>query len=175
MQELEIEKRYLIPSTELETIKAKIIPGSEVKMNDFYIPNGDRHKDLRLRQKGDQHMVTRKTPVQDGGSATMLETTIPLSAEEFEALSSGVSTNVEKTRYQVDVDGWKGELDIFSGRHSGLAILEIEFHDQDDLKEFEQTVKLTFPDITGLEWLASGRLAEVALSELSDKIAQLLM
>lgn len=173
MQELEIEKRYLIPAARLTELKSKIIPDSAVPMNDFYIPNGDQHKDLRLRQKGDKYMITRKRPVREGDSTTMLETTIPLSKEEFAALSHGISTNVAKTRYQVDFEGWKGELDIFSGRHEGLAVLEFEFPDETALQDFLAATSWNFPDITNLEWLASGRLAETSLADLAEKLAQL--
>lgn len=175
MQELEIEKRYLIPEVQLNSIKAKLIPDSDVYINDVYVPNGDQHKSLRLRQKGDEYMITRKAPVRDGDSTTMLETTIPLSREEFLALSSGISTNVEKTRYQVDINGRKGELDIFSGRHTGLAVLEFEFPDEPELERFIETTSWDSPDITNLEWLASGRLAETSLAEISDQIAELLV
>lgn len=174
MQELEIEKRYLIPAARLAEIKSKIIPSSGVQMNDFYVPNGDQHKDLRLRQKGDRYMVTRKRPVREGDSTTMFETTIPLSQEEFMALSHGISTNIAKTRYQVDFDGWKGELDVFSGQHDGLTILEFEFSDESELERFLATTNWDLPDITNLEWLASGRLAETLFAGISNQIAELL-
>lgn len=174
MQELEIEKRYLIPEEQLENIKSRATSDSGVYINDVYIPNGEQHKTLRLRQKGDQFMATRKAPVKDGDTTTMLETTIPLSQEEFDALSQGISTNVEKTRYQVEFDGWKGELDIFSGRHTGLAVLEFEFPDESELQRFIETTSWNFPDVTNLEWLASGRLAETSISELSKQLSELL-
>lgn len=174
MQELEIEKRYLIPEARLEDIKAKITSGLGVYINDVYVPNGEQHKTLRLRQKGDQYMATRKAPIKDGDTTTMLESTLPLSKEEFDALAHGISTNVEKTRYQVDYDGWRGELDIFSGRHTGLAVLEFEFPNESELRRFIETTSWDLPDITQLEWLASGRLAETSLADLSDQIASLL-
>lgn len=174
MQELEIEKRYLIRPEKLEAIKAKIIPDTAIYINDTYVPNGAQHKTLRLRQKGEAYMATRKVPVQDGDSTTMLETTISLSQEEYNALLSGITTNVEKTRYRVAFGRWQGELDIFSGRHSGLAVLEFEFADQSDLEHFTETTRWDLPDITNLEWLASGRLAETSFANLSDRLAQLL-
>lgn len=173
MQELEIEKRYLIPVDSIVSLKSQADANSATYMNDFYVPNGDRHKDLRLRQKGDKYMITRKTPVQNDDSTTMLETTIPLSVEEFTALSDSISTNVEKTRYQMQLDDWKGELDIFSGRHEGLAVLEFEFPNEAELKRFIATTSWDFPDITNLEWLASGRLAETSYADLAERLATL--
>lgn len=172
-QHLEIEKRFLVPAEKLEAIKAHIVPGSGVQMNDVYVPNGDAHKDLRLRHKGNRYVITRKRPIKDGDTTTMLETTIELSDYEFEALSSGITSSVEKTRYQVDIFEWRGELDIFSGRHEGLVVLEFEFQNDADLADFEKNADLGLQDITNIEWLAGGRLAEIDAEELRRKLSKL--
>lgn len=173
MEELEIEKRFLVPENKVEQIKSQIIPNSKVIMNDIYIPNGNAHKDLRLRQKGNKYMITRKRPIKDGDSTTMLETTIELSEYEFNALSGGIETNVEKERYVVNISNWKGELDIFTGRHVGLVIVEFEFQNEADLAEFEQNNNLNLVDITNIEWLAGGRLAEIDAEILHQKLSTL--
>lgn len=173
MEELEIEKRFLVPENKVEQIKSQIIPNSKVIMNDIYIPNGNAHKDLRLRQKGNKYMITRKRPIKDGDSTTMLETTIELSEYEFNALSGGIETNVEKERYVVNISNWKGELDIFTGRHVGLVIVEFEFQNEADLAEFEQNNNLNLVDITNIEWLAGGRLAEIGAEILHQKLSTL--
>lgn len=173
MEELEIEKRFLVPENKVEQIKSQIIPNSKVIMNDVYIPNGNAHKDLRLRQKGNKYMITRKRPIKDGDSTTMLETTIELSEYEFNALSGGIETNVEKERYVVNISNWKGELDIFTGRHVGLVIVEFEFQNEADLAEFEQNNNLNLVDITNIEWLAGGRLAEIDAETLHQRLSAL--
>lgn len=173
MQELEIEKRFLVPEDKVDELKSFIVPDSGVKMNDVYIPNGDAHKDLRLRQKGEKYMVTRKRPIKDGDTTTMLETTIELSSYEFDALASGIESNVEKERFLVDVSEWRGELDIFSGRHAGLVVVEFEFQNEVDLSDFEQNAKLDLVDITNVEWLAGGRLAEIDGETLKEKLKEL--
>lgn len=170
MQELEVEKRFLVTNDKVEELKSFIVPNSGVFMNDVYIPNGDAHKDLRLRQKGDKYMVTRKRPVKEGDTTTMLETTIELSKYEFEALAQGIESNVEKERFLVDVKEWRGELDIFSGRHTGLVVVEFEFQNEADLADFEQNAKLDLIDITNIEWLAGGRLAEIDAETLTAKL-----
>lgn len=156
MQELEIEKRFLVPAEKIDILKKSIIPDSMTKMKDIYIPNGLAHKDLRLRQKGD--------------TTTMLETTIELSEDEFNAMSQGIETSVEKERYLVDVSEWRGELDIFQGRHAGLVVVEFEFQNDADLADFEANAKLDLLDITNIEWLAGGRLAEIDSQNLKEKI-----
>lgn len=173
MQELEIEKRFLVPEDKVNELKGFIVPDSGIKMNDVYIPNGDAHKDLRLRQKGEKYMVTRKRPIKDGDTTTMLETTIELSSYEFDALASGIESNVEKERFLVDVSEWRGELDVFSGRHAGLVVVEFEFQNEADLSDFEQNAKLDLVDITNVEWLAGGRLAEIDGETLKEKLKEI--
>lgn len=173
MQELEIEKRFLVPEKEFEYFKTCIVPESKVAMKDVYIPNGEAHKDLRLRRKGDKYMITRKRPVKDGDLTVMLETTIDLSKYEFDALSDRITSNVEKERYKVDVSEWRGELDVFMGRHAGLIVIEFEFQNETDLADFEKNMKLGLVDITNIEWLAGGRLAEIDAETLKNKLAQI--
>ena len=96
MQELEIEKRFLVPEEKIEELMVAVIADSKKMMNDVYIPNGDAHKDLRLRQMNDEFVITRKRPLVDGDLTKMMETTIPLSKYEFEVLSNGIESNVEK-------------------------------------------------------------------------------
>ena len=170
MQELEIEKRFFVPKEKIEKIKAFIVPNSGVLMNDVYIPNGDAHKDLRLRQKGEKYMVTRKRPIIDGDLTTMLETTIDLSKYEFNALSNGIKSTIEKERFLVDISKWRGELDIFTGRHAGLVIVEFEFQNKTDLANFEKNANLDLLDVTNIEWIAGGRLAEIDAQTLKQKI-----
>lgn len=176
MKNLEIEKRYLVKGggfDRLDDIEPYIVADSEVVMNDYYVPNGDEHKDLRLRHKGDRYVITRKRPIKEGDTTTMMETTIPLSSEEFTALSSGISTNVQKSRYTVDMLGRQADLDIFSGRHDGLIVIEFEFKDESDLAKFMKEARLDLPDVTNVEWLAGGRLAETSLKDIESKLKSL--
>lgn len=173
MQELEIEKRFLVPKNKIEELKSHIVPDSKVIMGDTYVPNGEAHKDLRLRQKGNKYMITRKRPIKEGDLTTMLETTIELSKYEFDALSSDIESNVKKERYLVDISEWRGELDIFTERHAGLAIVEFEFQNEADLVDFEQNANLDLIDITNIEWLAGGRLAEIDAKTLERRLSEI--
>jgi adenylate cyclase len=38
---------------------------------------------------------------------------------------------IEKTRHDVDVEGFKWEIDVFSGAHEGLMLAEIELSEED--------------------------------------------
>ena len=115
-------------------------------------------------------MITRKRPIKEGDSTIMSETTIELSKYEFDALSSGIKSNVEKERFLVNISEWRGELDIFSGRHTGLVIVEFEFQNEADLADFEKNAKLNLVDVTNIEWIAGGRLAEIDSDTLKQKL-----
>ena len=60
MQELEIEKRFLVPEKKIEELMGMAIADSKKMMNDVYVPNGDAHKNLRLRQKNDEFVIIYK-------------------------------------------------------------------------------------------------------------------
>ena len=168
MQEIEIEKRFLI--TDWNKTNKHFVSTSETEMKDVYIPNGDAHKDLRLRRKGDSYMVTRKRPVQEGEKLVMKETTIELSQEEFDALSAGVESTVTKTRLKGSFEGLPAEVDVFKDRHFGLSVIEFEFKDMAAYKAFQAKNSLdkSFIDITEDESLAGGRLAEYSRLQLKE-------
>ena len=44
----------------------------------------------------------------------------------------------KKERFIINIFNRHGELDIFRGRHKGLAILEFEFKNNSDLLDFEK-------------------------------------
>ena len=158
MKETEIEKRYLITDGKAKEILANNQGVEGVYMIDFYIPNNRNHMDLRLRKKGNEYCITRKTPVEEG---VMSETTIEINEREFEELSKGLVNSVCKTRYKVDYLGYKAELDEYDERHKGLIVLEIEFPDKQSYDEFTIEQQEGLEDITGVEEYAAGKLAEI--------------
>lgn len=159
MKEIEIEKRYLITKEKAEELLRSNENTECVQMIDYYIPNGRNHMDLRLRKKGDEYYITRKTPVEEG---VMAEYTIKINAEEFMELSKGLVNDVAKTRYGINYLGYKAELDIYEGRHSGLNFLEIEFPNKDEFKKSSKIISSDerLEDVTGIEKYAAGKLAE---------------
>lgn len=170
MKKIEIEKRFLVPENKIKQIKAKIIPNSKTIIRDVYIPNDNTHKNLRLRQENNKYMITRKQPTKGNDFTTTVETTIELSKREFSALSNGIYSNIEKERYEVDIYGRRGVLDIFTGRHAGLVIVEFEFQNETSLSSFEKNINLDLIDITNVQWLACGYLAEIDTVTLKQKL-----
>lgn len=161
MEEIEIEKRYKIS---LEKAN-EILKGAEyisVVMDDYYVPNGREHMDLRVRRKDCDCCITRKTPITEDGTTIMKEVTIPINTVEFELLTDGIKTSVKKERFFVEYNGKKADLDIFKGRHKGLCIIEFEFASEKEMNDWLANADMSeLEDVTADKSLAGGKLAEI--------------
>ena len=115
----EIERKYLVTSMDFVREATEVIP----------IDQGYLHAQpptVRVRLWGEQGFITIK-----GGSDPL-----GLAREEYEyeipptdaraMLALCDPPLVEKTRYVVDVAGRRWEVDVFTGRHEGLVLAEIE-------------------------------------------------
>ncbi len=152
MNSLELERTYL--AKEL----SKEIDGADyVEIVDIYIPDGIDFANLRLRKKGDEYFMTKKTVVSDDASE-QVEQTIELSLREYEALSSCSKKRVEKRRYYAKIDGHDAEVDVFYGDLAGLVLVEFEFANAREKDEFA-TPESMLADVTSEEFIAGGMLA----------------
>lgn len=156
MEELEIEKKFLLTDQQASELLGQTTDKG-VRMIDYYVPNIRDHMDLRIRRKGDEYCITRKTPVENG---VMKEVTIPIERLEFMMLAHGISTSISKTRFKVKFHGYDAELDIYDGRHQGINVLEIEFPNKESYLVFNADNETTYQDVTGIEKWAAGKLAE---------------
>lgn len=122
-KEDEFELTFLAKFIPPEVEKSKVEP-----IVDFYIPGSDNNPHLRLRRRGNVYEITKKTPVDPKDVSYQTEQTIPLTKEEFEALAKiEDSRRVAKDRYQVILDSYPAEVDIFTGDLSGLVMIDFEF------------------------------------------------
>jgi CYTH domain-containing protein len=79
---------------------------------------------LRIREKGGGWTIT----VKRGTGLERLETELDLSVAQANVLwPLAGDWIIDKTRYQLPDDGGTLELDVYHGRHEGLAVLEREF------------------------------------------------
>jgi len=89
---------------------------------------------VRIRIAGDKGFLTIK-----GRSQTIsrpeFEFEIPVN-QALEMLDLAISHPVEKTRYEVKYNGFLWEVDVFSGKNSGLIIAEIELESEN--QEFKR-------------------------------------
>ena len=120
----EIERKFLVNNTSF--IQQAI---SSTRIRQTYLSDNP-DATVRLRIKDDSAFLTVKGR-NKGVIRDEWEYPIPLTdaVEMAERLTGGFS--IDKTRYIVDFEGWKWEIDCFHGRHDGLIVAEIEMPSAD--------------------------------------------
>ena len=97
---------------------------------------------LRIRRAGDAYILTVKEhkPMQPGGPIVNREEEFDLTAESYALLRGKcLGGMVQKRRYRIPLEaGLTAELDVFAGRHEGLALVEVEFPDEAAAFAFEK-------------------------------------
>lgn len=152
-KEMEYELTYLaskIPD-EIKGMKGTLI-------RDVYIPDTVAHAHLRLRQKDDHYVITKKQPVKDGDSSEQLEETIVLEKDEYEALVRCSKKVVAKRRYKVEIGGFPAEVDVFEEQLKGLVEIDFEFGSREEKAAFV-SLEGCLADVTQEETFAGGYLS----------------
>lgn len=121
----EIERKYLVNANLWEQInkgKGKLI------QQGYFISN--ENFSVRVRIKGERAFITVKGT---HGEITRdeFEYEIPYSDAEF-MLKQYTQPFLEKTRYEVEIDGKTWEIDEFHGQLSPLILAEIELQSEDE-------------------------------------------
>jgi CYTH domain-containing protein len=110
---------------------------------------------VRLRKKGDVHSLTYKR----GNKTAREEREVRLSAEQFETLwPATAGRRLTKIRYDIP---WKEhiiEVDVYTGRHAGVVVAEVEFDDEKTCREFVP------PDWLGEEVTGKSRYSNVVMA-----------
>ena len=124
-ENMEIERRFLVGELpDLSNAEAFVI-------EQFYITVGPV---LRLRRSNDKYFFTYKS----GHGLVRKEEEFEISKEDYDSLSKKtIGNGVFKTRYHIPLSsGYTAELDVYSGRHKGLVVVEVEFPDVEKANEF---------------------------------------
>lgn len=167
--------RYYRDMEELElTYLAKELPkglknARSKEMLDIYIPSSAKHPDLRIRKIGERREITKKQPLKEGDASHQLETTIPLTKEEYAELSELKGKRVEKTRYCYKEGGVSYEIDVFHGGLEGLVLVDIEFDSLEKQKAFTAPA-WCLADVTQEKLFAGGMLAGKKYSDIETKL-----
>lgn len=123
----EVERKWLV--TELPDLSG--LKGKEVIQG--YIAVTSDGTEVRVRQKGDKYFQTIKS---DGGLVRG-EIEIELTKEQYDDLwQATAGRRLEKTRYEIGLDGARIELDVYKGALTGLIVAEVEFPSVLDSKKF---------------------------------------
>lgn len=89
---------------------------------------------VRLRKAGEKRILTFKRGRGNGRE----EREVTLTAEQFAILWPGTEgKRLTKTRYDVPLGEHIVEIDIYSGRHHGVIVAEVEFADEQTASAFE--------------------------------------
>lgn len=152
-RELELERTYL----------AKFLPNDlknspSKEIIDIYFPKNVHRPNIRIRQSGDLYFITKKTPTGPDTFSQQVEETIPLTAEEFLTLSVVDGHRVVKTRYYYPHGQQIAEVDVFSGEHEGLVLVDFEFSSVEEMNNFEMP-DFCLADVTEEEIIAGGILS----------------
>ena len=135
--------------------KLTSFPSKEVF--DIYIPRSNAHPILRIRKSGGTYEMTKKEPLDENDSSEQLETTIPLTKEEFGELSLLEGKRVRKIRYFVPWNNYTLEVELFKDALEGLALVEVEFNSTEEKDAFVPP-DFCLADVTQEEFTAGGML-----------------
>ena len=99
-----------------------------------YLAIAPKGVQVRLRKAGEKHSLTYKRNAGDSRE----EREIELTAEQFEVLWPGTAEKrLTKTRYDIPYGRYTVEIDVYTGRHQGLVVAEVEFEDEAAARTFQ--------------------------------------
>jgi len=117
---VEIERKFLVNRASL------VLPDNGVSIKQGYLPLASGTKTVvRVRIKGERAYLTVKG-ANTGASRAEFEYPIPLADADEMLATLCDKPLVEKTRYELMVEGHRWELDVFTGDNAGLLVAEIE-------------------------------------------------
>lgn len=110
---------------------------------------------VRLRKKGPVRSLTFKR----GNKSAREEREVRLSAEQFDALwPATADRRLTKIRYDVPWKDHTIEIDIYTGRHEGVVVAEVEFPDEKSCHDFVP------PDWMGEDVTGKSRYSNVVMA-----------
>lgn len=157
--EKELECQFLV-----KKLPEDIKNHKSVKLVDVYIPRKVGHAAVRIRQQGDKFFITKKTMMRSVYEAK--EETIEITEEDFNIFKSMQKAElIEKIRYYYPTTQGMVEIDIFEGKHKGLALAEIEFKSMEELKS-SKLPDFCLVEIKKEEFTAGGLLCKTSYQEI---------
>ena len=88
---------------------------------------------VRMRKAGDKHSLTYKR----GRGNAREEREIELTPEQFAVLWPATEgRRLTKIRYDVPLGNRVVEIDVYTGKHEGIVVAEVEFDDEQSARDF---------------------------------------
>jgi CYTH domain-containing protein len=150
---IERERTYL-----LKHLPKDLANFPKEELIDLYIPKSAPHPHIRVRKVGDKMYITKKTDVSGADASVKQETTILLDKHEYKGFMTAEGKLLSKIRYQYSWKGRMAELDVFQGDLFGLAMIDFEFEQQEELEKFEMP-DFCLAEVTQDKAIAGGLLA----------------
>lgn len=122
---MEIERKFIVDSTKWNSLPKP----KGIRIAQGYLSTSPE-KTVRVRVKDDKAFLTVKGEVK-GISREEIEFEIPTD-KAYELLQKFCGAVIQKTRYIVEHDGKKWEVDVFENDNSGLIIAELELNSEDE-------------------------------------------
>ena len=121
---MEIERKFLVK---------KIPPLDGLKYDKIIQGYVSLLPEIRVRKKGDEYYICEKSD----GDVVREEIERKIDEKTFDELFAKTSGRViEKTRYYIPSGKYVFELDIYSGKHEGLIVVEVEFPTLEEANNF---------------------------------------
>ena len=125
----EIERKFLV-----RQMPDALATFPHAEMWQGYLVTAPGGVQVRMRKAGDKYSLTYKR----GRGAAREEREIELTREQFEILWPATEgRRLTKTRYDVPFGDRVVEIDIYTGKHEGLVVAEVEFDDEESARGFQ--------------------------------------
>lgn len=147
----EIERKFLVVGDDWRTVA-----GDGELYEQGYISADPEKITVRVRRAGKRGFLTLKGPTK-GISRPEMEYEIPAAEAGFMLKNFCGDRVISKTRYILEINGLRWEIDEFSGENQGLVLAEIELETED--QPFEK------PDWIGEEVSHDPRYFNAALAQ----------
>lgn len=169
MQQIEIERVFLVKQLPDDLLKYKPVA---MDTGDFYENNKKEEvaiNHLTVRSKDDHYEIRKK----EGSSGyKKIEHTIYITKEEFDLLMSVAPQRHQKNRYLYPIeDGHICELDIYLGKLTGYARVEVEFKSEEEMNNFVPPQWFGV-EITALNHYIHKNLGSITFNDLKQRYAE---
>ncbi|MGI8436977.1 MAG: CYTH domain-containing protein [Chthoniobacterales bacterium] len=146
----EIERKFL-----LKRLPERLTSYPHEEIDQGYLAVARGGVQVRLRKKGSVRTLTYKR----GTTAAREEREVRLSKEQFDALWPATEgRRLTKIRYDVAWEGFVIEVDVYTGRHDGVVVAEVEFADEKTCRDFIP------PDWVGEDVSGKSRYSNVVMA-----------